>query len=83
MSGGLSGGRLGKRGNQMTTSTDAFSFDIVLRHPIHDPQSISAALSLAPKASWPVGENLGRARAKWSFFYARLLEGVLSTMSAR
>jgi hypothetical protein len=59
----------------MATSKDSFSVDIVLRHPSHNPESISEALSLRPKASWRVGENLGRANAKWSFFYARLLEG--------
>jgi hypothetical protein len=63
----------------MTTPKDSFSIDIVLRHPSHNPESISAALSLRPKASWPVGENLGRANAKWSFFYARLLEGAASS----
>jgi hypothetical protein len=60
----------------MKTSKDSFSIDLVLRHPTHSPESISAALSLRPKASWPVDENLGRVRAKWSLFYARLLEGV-------
>ena len=33
---------------------------------------------MKPQASWPVGENLGRAHAKWSFFYGRLLDGVVS-----
>lgn len=60
----------------MKTSKDSFSIDIVLRHSSHSPESIAAALSLKPKGFWPVGEDLGRARAKWSFFYARLLEGV-------
>lgn len=60
----------------MVTSKDSFSIDILLRHPTHNPQSISAALSLKPKAYWPVGEDLARVRAKWSFFYARLLNGV-------
>jgi len=60
----------------MSTSKDSFSIDIVLGHPLHSPESISAALSLKPKASWPVGEDLGRkVRAKSSFFYAQLLEG--------
>jgi len=55
----------------MSTSKDSFSIDIVLGHPLHSPESISAALSLKPKASWPVGEDLGRkVRAKSSFFYA-------------
>jgi len=63
----------------MTASKDSFSIDIVLRHPVHSPESISAALWLKPKASWPVGENLGKLHAKWSFFYARLLEGVASS----
>jgi len=63
----------------MSTTKDSFSIDIVLRHPSHNPESISAALSLKPKASWPVGEDLGRANAKWSFFYARLLEGTSSS----
>jgi len=61
----------------MATSKDSFSIDMVLRHPSHSPESISKALSLEPKASWPAGTNLGRVRAKWSFFYARLLEGPL------
>ena len=61
----------------MSTSGESFSFDMVLRHPSHSPESISKALSLKPKASWPAGEDLGRVRAKWSFFYARLLEGPL------
>jgi hypothetical protein len=60
----------------MKPSKDSFSIDLVLRHSLHSPESIAAALSLKPKASWPVGEDLGRVRAKWSFFYARLLEGV-------
>jgi hypothetical protein len=60
----------------MTASRDSFSIDIVLRHSSYSPESISAALSLKPRASWPVGEDLGRkVRAKWSLFYARLLEG--------
>jgi len=60
----------------MSTSKDSFSIDIIVRHPSHDPETISAALSLKPRASWPVGEDLGRkVRAKWSFFYAQLLEG--------
>jgi len=64
----------------MTTSKDSFSIDIVLRHPSHNPESISAALSLQPKASWPVGEDLGRkVHAKWSFFYACLLGGAGSS----
>jgi len=60
----------------MKISKDSFSVDILLRHPSHSPEIISAALSLRPKATWPVGENLGKVRAKWSFFYARLLEGI-------
>src|SRR5271155_1367252 len=60
----------------MKRSKDSFSIDIVLRHPSHSPKSIAAALSLKPKASWPVGEDLGKVRAKRSFFYARFLEGV-------
>ncbi len=60
----------------MKTSKDSFSVDIVLRHPSYSPESIAAALSLKPKGSWPVGEDLGKVRAKWSFFYARLLEPV-------
>ena len=63
----------------MKTSKDSFSIDIVLRHPTHSPESIAAALSLKPKGSWPVGENLGKIRAKWSFFYGRLLDGVASS----
>jgi hypothetical protein len=62
----------------MKTSRDSFSVDIVLRHPTHSPESISAALLLRPQASWPVGEDLGRAHAKWSFFYGRLLDGIAS-----
>ena len=64
----------------MTTSKDSFSIDIVLRHPSYNPEHISAALSLKPKACWSVGEDLGRrVRAKWSFFYARLFEDVVSS----
>ena len=63
----------------MKTSKEPFSIDIVLRHPSHSPESISAALSLKPRASWPVDEDLGKVRAKWSFFYARLLEGAASS----
>jgi hypothetical protein len=63
----------------MKTSKDSFRIDIVLRHPSHSPESISAALSLKPEASWPVGESLGKFRAKWSFFYGRLLEGSVPT----
>ena len=59
----------------MKTSKDSFRIDIVLRHATHTPESISAALSLKPEASWPAGESLGKFRAKWSFFYGRLLEG--------
>src|SRR5271154_4393779 len=60
----------------MKTSKDSFDIDIVLRHSSHSPESIAAALSLKPKASWPVNESLGKVRAKWSFFYARLLDGI-------
>ncbi len=63
----------------MKTSKGSFSIDIVLRHPTHSPESISKTLSLKPQASWPVGENLGKARAKWSFFYGRLLDGTESS----
>jgi len=67
----------------MKTSKGSFSIDILLRHPSHSPESIAAALSLKPKGSWPVGEDLGRVRAKWSFFYARLLEGVACSDNER
>lgn len=60
----------------MKASKDSFSIDIVLRHASHSPETISAALSLKPKFFWPAGEDLGRVRAKWSLFYARLLDGV-------
>jgi hypothetical protein len=62
----------------MKTAKDSYSIDIVLRHASHDPETISAALSLKPKGFWPKGEDLGRVRAKWSFFYARLLDDVSS-----
>lgn len=63
----------------MKTAKDSFSIDIVLRHVSHRPETIAAALSLKPKGFWPVGEDLGRVHAKWSFFYARLLNGVSSS----
>lgn len=63
----------------MKTSRDSFSVDILLRHPSHNPETISAALSLKPTASWAVGQDLGKIRAKWSFYYARLQEGIGSS----
>lgn len=59
----------------MKTSKDSYSIDILLRHSSHSPEIISAALSLKPVATWRVGENLVKVRAKRSFFYARLHEG--------
>ncbi len=61
------------------TAKDSFNIDIVLRHASHGPETISAALSLKPKAFWSVGEDLGSVHAKWSFFYARLRDGVSSS----
>jgi hypothetical protein len=63
----------------MKTARDSFSIDIVLRHASHSPETISAALSLKPKGFWPVGEDLGRVHAKWSFFYARMLDDIASS----
>jgi|SRR5579862_4077458 len=60
----------------MKTPNDSLSIDIVLRHPSHSPESLAAALSLSPRGSWQVGEDLGKVHAKWSFFYARLVEDV-------
>ena len=62
----------------MKAARDSFSIDIVLRHASHSPETISATLSLKPKCFWPVGEDLGRVHAKWSFFHARLLDDVSS-----
>jgi hypothetical protein len=58
---------------------DQFSIDIVLRHPSYRPEAISEALSLKPKGSYAVGEELDTSHAKWTFFRARLQEGVASS----
>jgi hypothetical protein len=63
----------------MKAAKDSFSIDILLRHVSHGPEIISEALSLKPRGFWPIGEDLGRVHAKWSFFYARLLDGVSSS----
>ncbi len=67
----------------MKTSKDSYSIDILLRHSSHSPEIISAALSLKPVATWRVGENLVKVRAKRSFFYARLHEGTGSSSYER
>jgi hypothetical protein len=59
----------------VTPSKHAFSIDIVLRHPSCTPESISEALSIKPQGSYPIGQEIGKLRAKRSFFFARLQEG--------
>jgi hypothetical protein len=58
----------------MTTPKNPFSIDIVLRHPSRSSASISEALSLKPKGTYGVGQNLGTSPAKWTFFHACLEE---------
>jgi hypothetical protein len=59
----------------VTPSKDTFSIDIVLRHPSRTRESISEALSIKPLGSYPIGQKIGKLRAKRSFFFGRLQEG--------